>query len=307
MIGNDDADMTARGDSGSQTGAIVTRFAPSPTGGLHAGHALAAIESHDRARRAGGRFLLRIEDIDAGRSRPEHVAGILADLRWLGLAWDGEVVFQSARMPRYAAALDRLRGLGLVYPCFCTRADIAREVAASASAPHGVDGVVYPGTCRHLAADIAETRMGEPHAWRIAMARAVASAGPIDWHDEIAGRVVADPLAQGDVVLARKDAGTSYHLAVTLDDAAQGVTHIVRGLDLFAATHVHRLLQALLGLPVPVWRHHALLLGPDGQRLAKRNGAPTLAGLRAAGVDGRAFADDLRRGRHPIGFALANA
>ncbi len=307
MIGNDDADMTARGNVESQTGAVVTRFAPSPTGGLHAGHALAAIESHDRARRVGGRFLLRIEDIDAGRSRPEHVAGILADLRWLGLAWDGEVVFQSARMARYAAALDRLRGRELIYPCFCTRADIAREVAASASAPHGVDGVVYPGTCRHVPADVAAARMGEPHAWRIDMARAVARAGPLDWYDEIAGRVVADPLAQGDVVLARKDAGTSYHLAVTVDDAAQGVTHVVRGLDLFAATHVHRLLQALLALPVPVWRHHALLLGPDGQRLAKRNGAPTLAALRARGVDGCGFADAVRAGTLPIGFTMANA
>lgn len=307
MIGNDDADMTARGKAESQTGTVVTRFAPSPTGALHAGHALAAIESHDRARAAGGRWLLRIEDIDGGRSRPEHVAGILADLEWLGLHWDGEVLFQSARMALYRAALDRLRGMGLVYPCFCTRADIAREVAASASAPHGVDGVVYPGTCRAIPADVAAARLGEPHAWRIDMARAVDRVGPLDWVDELAGRGRADPLAQGDVVLARKDAGTSYHLAVTVDDAAQGVTHVVRGIDLFAATHVHRLLQALLDLPVPVWRHHPLLLGPDGQRLAKRNGAPTLAALRDAGVEGKAFADDLRARRLPIGFALANA
>ncbi|MGN7158293.1 tRNA glutamyl-Q(34) synthetase GluQRS [Sphingomonas sp. SAFR-052] len=291
----------------SQTGAVVTRFAPSPTGALHAGHALAAIESHDRARAAGGRWLLRIEDIDGGRSRPEHVAGILADLKWLGLYWDGEVVFQSARMALYRAALDGLRERGLVYPCFCTRADIAREVAASASAPHGVDGVVYPGTCRAIPADVAAARLGDPHAWRIDMARAVALAGPLEWVDELAGRVRADPLAQGDVVLARKDAGTSYHLAVTVDDAAQDVTHVVRGIDLFAATHVHRLLQALLDLPVPVWRHHPLLLGPDGRRLAKRNGAPTLAALRKEGVDGQRLADDLRAGRLPIGFALANA
>lgn len=307
MIGNDDADMTAQADRTSQTARVVTRFAPSPTGALHAGHALAAIAAHDRARVAGGRFLLRIEDIDAARSRPEHVAGILEDLRWLGLALDGEVVFQSARMASYHAGLDRLRRAGLVYPCFCTRADIAREVAASASAPHGVDGVVYPGTCRHLPPAVAAARLDEPHAWRIDMAGAVALAGPLDWQDEIAGRIVADPLAQGDVVLARKDAGTSYHLAVTIDDAAQGVSHVVRGIDLFAATHVHRLLQALLDLPVPVWRHHPLLLGPDGRRLAKRDGAPTLAAMRATGADGRALADDLRHGRHPIGFALANA
>ncbi|MGW8189743.1 tRNA glutamyl-Q(34) synthetase GluQRS [Sphingomonas hankookensis] len=291
----------------SQTGAVVTRFAPSPTGALHAGHAVAAIAAHDRARDAGGRFLLRIEDIDTGRTRPEHVAGILRDLEWLGLAWDGEVVFQSQRMARYADALDRLRARNLVYPCFCTRADIARELAESASAPHGVDGAVYPGTCRAIPPEVAAARLGEPHAWRIDMARAAALAGPLTWTDELAGLVVADPLAQGDVVLARKDAGTSYHLAVTVDDARQGVTHVVRGLDLFAATHIHRLLQALLDLPVPVWRHHPLLLGPDGQRLAKRNGAPTLAALRDGGVDGRAFADDLRAGRLPIGFALASA
>lgn len=307
MIGNDDGHMTARRDTQSQTGVVVTRFAPSPTGALHAGHAVAAIAAHDRARDAGGRFLLRIEDIDTGRSRPEHVAGILADLEWLGLRWDGEVVFQSQRMPRYAAALDRLRAMGLVYPCFCTRADIARELAASASAPHGVDGAVYPGTCRAIPAERAAARLDEPHAWRIDMARATALAGPLAWCDELAGMVHADPMAQGDVVLARKDAGTSYHLAVTVDDAAQGVTHVVRGIDLFAATHVHRLLQTLLDLPVPVWRHHPLLLGPDGQRLAKRNGAPTLAALRDSGVDGRGFADDLRNGRHPIGFALAKA
>lgn len=307
MIGNDDADMTARPVPPSQTGAAVTRFAPSPTGALHAGHALAAIESHDRARAAGGRWLLRIEDIDGGRSRAEHVAGILADLEWLGLQWDGDVVFQSSRMALYRAALDRLRAQGLVYPCFCTRADIAREVAASASAPHGVDGAVYPGTCRAIPPEVAAARLGAPHAWRIDMARAVALAGPLDWIDELAGRVRADPLPQGDVVLARKDAGTSYHLAVTVDDAAQGVTHVVRGIDLFAATHVHRLLQALFDLPVPVWRHHPLLLGPDGQRLAKRNGAPTLAALRDAGVDGRVLADDLRQGRLPTGFVLANA
>ena len=183
----------------------------------------------------------------------------------------------------------------------------AREVAASASAPHGVDGVVYPGTCRAIPADVAAARLGEPHAWRIDMARAVTLAGPLTWADEGAGMIRADPLAQGDVVLARKDAGTSYHLAVTVDDAAQGVTHVVRGVDLFAATHVHRLLQALLDLPVPAWRHHPLLLGPDGLRLAKRNGAPTLAAMRDGGVDGHGFADAVRAGRLPIGFALANA
>lgn len=280
------------------SGNVVTRFAPSPTGRLHLGHAFSAIAAHDRARAAGGRFLVRIENIDAGRSRPEHIAGILDDLAWLGLGWDGEVVFQSARLDRYAAALDRLKAMDLVYPCICTRADIA----AAASAPHGLEGLAYPGTCRGRAVDLKQ-----PHCWRLDMAAAIDCTGPLDWTDELAGRIAADPGAQGDVVLARKDAPSSYHLSVTVDDAAQGITHVVRGQDLFAATHVHRLLQALLGLPTPIWRHHPLLTGADGTRLAKRHGAPALADLRAAGVDGPALAMDLRAGRLPLGFGAANA
>ncbi|WP_315761802.1 tRNA glutamyl-Q(34) synthetase GluQRS [Sphingomonas sp. Y38-1Y] len=274
---------------------VTTRFAPSPTGALHLGHAWSAVQAHVRARDVGGRFLLRIEDIDGTRSRPEHVAGILADLDWLGLDWDGDVVFQSARLDRYTAALDRLRVMGLVYPCTCTRADIA----AAASAPHGPAGVVYPGTCRERAADLSQ-----PHCWRLDMAAAIAAAGPLVWTDEIAGTIAADPASHGDVVLARKDAPSSYHLSVTVDDAAQGITHIVRGRDLFEATHVHRLLQALLGLPTPIYRHHPLLAGADGTRLAKRHGAPSLANLRAAGMDGRALAMDLKRGRLPLGFGV---
>ena len=288
----------------------VTRFAPSPTGRLHLGHALSAIRAHDRARETGGRFLLRIEDIDGTRSREEHVAGILEDLRWLGLTWDGSVVRQSQRLARYDAALGELRAMGLLYPCFCTRAAIAREIAASASAPHqGPDGARYPGTCRHRPAAEAQARIarGEPHAWRLAMDDAAARTGTLTWHDHLAGARIADPGAFGDVVLARKDAPASYHLAVTVDDAAQGVTEGVRGVDLFPATDVHRLLQALLALPTPHYRHHPLLLGPDGERLAKRNGAPALAMLRAAGEDGRALADRLRQGRLPTGFAAANA
>ena len=271
---------------------VVTRFAPSPTGRLHLGHAASAITAHDLARAAGGRFVLRIEDIDGTRSRDEHVATILADLEWLGLRWDGAVVRQSQRLARYEHALATLRDRGLLYPCFCTRADVAREAAASLSAPHGPDGPLYPGTCRGL--DPAR-RPDAPHAWRIDMARAVAAAGRLDWHDATEGRVDADPLAAGDVILARKDAPASYHLAVTVDDAAQGVTDVVRGVDLFAATHVHRLLQALLGLPTPRYRHHPLLLDERGQRLAKRNGAPALAELREAGEDGTALAATLRR------------
>ncbi|SFP96029.1 glutamyl-Q tRNA(Asp) synthetase [Sphingomonas rubra] len=278
----------------------MTRFAPSPTGRLHAGHAFSAVRAHDFAASRGGRFLLRIEDIDQGRSRPEHVATILADLVWLGLDHEAPV-FQSARRERYAAALDTLRARGLVYRCFCTRA----EIAASQGAPHGGEPV-YPGTCRRLDAAEVAARADAPHCWRLDMAMAVALAGPLLWHDH-GHPVAAMPAAQGDVVLARKDAGTSYHLAVTVDDAAQGVSDVVRGIDLFAATHVHRLLQALLGLPTPAYHHHPLLLGPDGERLAKRHGAPTLAALREAGEDGRAFADALREGRLPTGFSTANA
>ncbi len=277
---------------------IRTRFAPSPTGRLHLGHAFSAIQAHDFARERGGEFLLRIEDIDGTRSRLEHVETILRDLEWLGLNWDGDVVFQSQRLPRYQAALDRLKAQGLLYPCFCTRADIA----ASTSAPHGPEGAVYPGTCRGLVMP----DLSRPHCWRLNMAKALAAAGgvPLTFDDAHRGVIAADPARHGDVVLARKDAPASYHLAVTVDDAAQGITDIVRGEDLLAATHVHRLLQVLLDLPVPRYHHHELLTGADGQRLAKRHNAPTLAVLREAGEDGQALADLLRRGQLPVGFGV---
>jgi glutamyl-Q tRNA(Asp) synthetase len=266
--------------------AVVTRFAPSPTGRLHAGHAFSALRAHDFARTRGGRFLLRIEDIDPGRSREEHVAGIEEDLRWLGLGWDGAVVRQSAR-------LDALGVEELLYPCFCTRTDIAN----AASAPHGPEGAVYPGICRALDPVTRAERMAhEPHAWRIAMDRAVAQAGPLTWHDATAGEVKADPMRFGDVVLARKDAPASYHLAVVVDDARQRVTDVMRGRDLFESTHVHRLLQALLGLSTPRYHHHPLLLDATGERLAKRRGSETLADLRERGVDPAEFAASLRRG-----------
>lgn len=288
--------MTDESRSTPTTDGVVTRFAPSPTGRLHLGHAASAIRAHDFARGAGGRFLLRIEDIDGTRSRPEHVATILEDLAWLGLAWDGPVVFQSERLELYAQGLERLKAIGLLYPCFCTRAEIA---AASLSAPHGPEPV-YPGTCRGLDPS---GRLHLPHAWRIDMAAAVARTGPLEWWDASAGEVACEALAAGDVVLARKDAPASYHLAVTVDDAAQGVTDVIRGVDLFAATHVHRLLQALLGLPTPRYRHHPLLVGAHGERLAKRHGAPTLAAMREAGEDGRRLADRLRA----TGFSANNA
>jgi len=276
------------------SGRVVTRFAPSPTGALHLGHAYSAVLAHD-AGQGGGR-LLRIEDIDAGRCRPEHVDAILADLRWLGLDWD-RLDFQSARAADHAAALATLRGRGLVYPCFCTRAEVA---AAAASAPHGPTPA-YPGTCRGLAAS---GRMHGPHAWRLDMAAATAALGPLWWED--AGvRVAADPRPQGDVVLGRKDAGTSYLLASAADDAADGVTLVVRGSDLREATHVQRLLQALMNWPVPAYHHHPLVTDEGGGRLAKRRGSPSLAAMRAAGADGRRLADALRSGRMPSGYRLA--
>ena len=276
---------------------VVTRFAPSPTGRLHLGHAYSALLAHDFARARGGSFLLRIEDIDPGRSRPDHIEGIVEDLSWLGIGWDGEMLLQSRRLPLYADALAALNRARLVYPCFCTRAAIAAEIAASASAPHGPDGPVYPGICRAVPEDEWARRMAnEPHAWRLDMAKAAARAGPLVWID--GGTMVeAAPARFGDVVLARKDAPTSYHLAVTLDDAAQGVTDIARGRDLYAATDVHRLLQALLDLPVPLYHHHKLLTGAAGQRLAKRDGAASLAALRESGADPRSLVSDLRMGR----------
>lgn len=280
---------------------MLTRFAPSPTGPLHLGHAYSAVIAHRAARVSGGRFVLRIDDIDGARSRDIWVDAALADLAWLGVDWDGAPLRQSDRLSHYAAALDTLRAMDLVYPCFCTRADIA----ASTAAPHGPAGALYPGTCRTLSAATRAARLAhDPHCWRLDTGRAAARAGPLDWDDSVHGPRRADPAAHGDVVLARKDAPASYHLASTLDDAAMGVTLVVRGADLIAATDVHRLLQALLGLPVPRYHHHALVCGADGRRLAKRDNAAALAALRAAGADGRALAQDLANDVLPIGYSL---
>ena len=274
----------------------MTRFAPSPNGSLHLGHAFSAIVAHDLAHERGGRFVVRIEDIDGARSRAALADEFRADLAWLGLAWD-EVAPQSARVASYAAAAERLRAMGLLYPCRCTRAAIA--AAATAKGP---DGPVYPGTCRGAAIGDA----GEV-AWRLDVAAALRRTGPLTWVDELRGEQAARPDLAGDVVLVRKDADTpaSYHLAATLDDAADGVTLVTRGMDLFAASHLHRLLQALLGLPVPTWHHHPLLLDADGSKLAKRRGSPSLADLRHAGEDGRALADALRECRLPAGVSLS--
>jgi glutamyl-Q tRNA(Asp) synthetase len=258
----------------------VTRFAPSPTGLLHLGHAHSALAGWRAARQACGRFLLRIEDIDRTRCRPEFTAAILEDLAWLGLAWDDAPRVQSQHMEDYRAALETLRARDLLYPCFCTRADIA----AASAAPHEPEAHIYPGTCRTLdeAARASRVATGAAYAWRLDVARALAETGPLGFV-ESGKPVVADPASQGDVVLARKDTPTSYHLAVTLDDALQGVTLVTRGVDLAASTHIHRLLQALLDLPVPEYRHHALRLDEAGKRYAKRDRALTLQALREAG------------------------
>ncbi|WP_373486635.1 tRNA glutamyl-Q(34) synthetase GluQRS [Blastomonas sp.] len=280
---------------------VRTRFAPSPNGALHLGHAWAALWAHDFARNHGGTFLLRIEDIDGTRVRADLVAAILDDVRWLGLDWDGDVLFQSARLQAYAAALATLQARDLVYPCFCTRSQI---VAAGAMPGH--DGLVYPGTCRALPLAQRARRMAfEAHCWRIDMGKAMALVGPLTWHDLAAGTQVARPELFGDVVLVRKDAPASYHLAVTVDDAHQAISHVVRGADLFAATHVQRLLQALLGLPTPDYLHHGLLIGADGRKLAKREAAPALAALRARGEDGAGLIEALRKNRLPSGILLA--
>ena len=277
---------------------ITTRFAPSPSGRLHLGHAYSAAIG----RAAGERFLLRIEDLDAGRCRPEFVAGIEEDLAWLGIEADAPPLFQSRRTEHYAAALDQLRHDGLVYPCFCTRADIA----ASLTAPHGDAGSAYPGTCRGLPDD-PERRSTTPHSWRLDSAAALARTGLPAWTEQDGRRFTAAPADIGDAILARKDAPASYHLACVVDDAATGVTLVVRGEDLRPSTPVQRLLQMLLGLPEPAYLHHALILHEDGRRLAKRDRAPTLAAMRAAGVDGERLAADLAQGRLPLGFRLSNA
>ncbi len=265
----------------------MTRFAPSPTGDLHLGHAYAALFARDRARRSDGRFLVRIEDIDAGRCREEFVERNLEDLRWLGLAWEEPVLRQSARLPAYAAALDRLRMLDVVYPCFCTRKAIQAEIKAAGGAPHadGTD-IGYLGTCRVLD-PVKRTELvkaGKSWALRLDSAKALRLTGTIDWVDRRFGRHRVAAENVGDVVIARKEFPVSYHLAVVVDDAAQGVTLVTRGEDLLPATHVHRVLQALLDLPVPEWWHHPLCRDASGRRLAKRAGDASIRALREKGL-----------------------
>jgi glutamyl-Q tRNA(Asp) synthetase len=281
----------------------VFRFAPSPNGYLHLGHALSALLNFQMARAVGGRFLLRVEDIDTTRCRPEFEASIYDDLAWLGIAWDGDVRRQSEHLDDYRTALRELEAQGLVYPTFESRAEIARLVAqreAEGPWPRDPDGApIYPGSGTRLSIDEVRTRLaaGEAFASRLDVARASKRAGALTWHETGAGaagetgRVGAAPEVWGDIVLARKDAPTSYHLAVVIDDALQGVTEVVRGRDLFWATSIHRLLQSLLGLPVPTYHHHRLMLDTDGRKLSKSTQATALRVLRKNGLD----ADDIRR------------
>ncbi|GAB4145210.1 MAG: tRNA glutamyl-Q(34) synthetase GluQRS [Sphingomonadales bacterium] len=270
---------------------FITRFAPSPTGRLHLGHGFSALLAFDAARAAGGRFLLRIEDIDRSRCRDRFIDAIVEDLAWLGLAWDQPVRRQSAHMKDYQCALDRLADAGLLYPCFCTRKDIEAEIANSPAAPHGPAGALYPGICKPLTAADRKARIaqGQAYALRLNVDAAIRHAlahhaWPRHWPEQGRGPIAAQPQLLGDVVLARKDVPTSYHLAVSVDDGLQGITDIIRGEDLFHATHVHVLLQALLDLPTPRYRHHPLLRDQGGERLAKRRGSETLADLRQAGI-----------------------
>jgi glutamyl-Q tRNA(Asp) synthetase len=280
---------------------IVTRFAPSPTGKLHLGHAYSAIVGSQQARESGGKFLLRIEDLDHTRSRPESVEGIIEDLNWLGLGWDEPVLVQSGRAAAYSQALTKLRELGLAYPCFCTRSDIAAALAA----PHGPTAG-YPGTCRGLP-DVPDRRASTPHSWRLDAAKALALTGPPSWSEADGRRFNSTQSDFDDAILARKDAPAAYHLACVVDDAETGVTLVTRGADLRASTPIQRLLQILLERPEPIYLHHPLVAFSDGRRLAKRDRAPTLAAMREAGADGRALAAELGRGKLPLGFSFIEA
>jgi glutamyl-Q tRNA(Asp) synthetase len=266
---------------------IRTRFAPSPTGRLHLGHALAARVAHDLARsQPGGAFLLRFEDIDTPRVRSGFYQNIEEDLTWLGLQWDENPLRQTDRADAYQAALDRLREMDVIYPCFCTRGEIQREWQAMGGAPHGPEGPPYPATCARLSASEQRDKLaaGIPHAWRLDAHKAAELAGPLTFHDLRFGKIHVDPALMGHVVLARKDIGISYHLAVVVDDAFQQITHVTRGEDLLPSTHVHRLLQTLLELPAPAYLHHELVLDAQGNRLAKRNDALSIGALRESGM-----------------------
>lgn len=258
---------------------IRARFAPSPTGRLHLGHAYAALCAW-RSAEPDGVCLLRIEDIDPDRCRPQYEQGIYDDLAWLGLTWPTPVRRQSEHFDDYRAALDRLVAMGVTYPCFCSRQDVQRAATA-----HGPEGAIYPGTCRGLDPALRAERIarGDAHAWRLDVARGAAMTGPLFWDERDEGRIAVDPTIGGDPIIARRDVPTSYHLSVTVDDHLQAITLVPRGRDLFLATHVQRMLQALLGYDAPCYAHHALVLDANGQKLSKRDRSTALADLRADG------------------------
>ena len=272
---------------------MLTRFAPSPTGRLHLGHAYAALVAQELADRNRGTCLLRFEDIDHTRIQPEYYTFIEEDLRWLGLTWEGAAMRQSGRLGHYTHALEQLRDRGMIYPCFCNRRAIADEIARMTNAPHGPEGALYPGTCRNLDPSERTTRIdqGHPHAWRLDSARAAETCGELTFQDLLGGTRPVLPGELGDVVLARRDIATSYHLAVVVDDAEQGITLITRGEDLLASTHVHRLLQVLLEYPEPRYLHHELIRDETGKRLATRDHALSLANLRESGMSAEAVLD----------------
>jgi len=280
---------------------IVTRFAPSPSGRLHLGHAYSAAIGHGQARESGGKFRLRIEDLDQTRCRPQFVDGIFEDLRWLGLDWDDPVLVQSERTDAYEDALEDLKARGLVFACFCTRADIAQSLTA----PHGDAATSYPGTCRSLPDD-PEHRATTPHCWRLNSAKALDEVGLPSWREDDGRPFSAEASDIGDAILARKDAPASYHLSCVVDDAESGVTMVVRGADLRPSTPIQRLLQMLLGLPEPTYLHHPLVTHEDGRRLAKRDSAPTLVAMRERRVDGPALVAELLDGKLPLGFAFSD-
>ncbi len=277
---------------------VITRFAPTPSGELHVGHVLAAWQARRLADLHGGRCMLRIEDIDTQRTRnPQWIAGIYEDLKWLGIHFDGDVMVQSRRMEVYAAALEKLRNLGLLYPCFCTRAEIRAEWDSVARAPHTGEHRRYSGRCRNLPTDrVAELlQRGVPHAWRINMRRVEDIIGCPQWEDLRLGVRRCVPSACEDAILARKDTPTSYHLAVVVDDAAQLVNVVTRGADLLEFTPLQRALQAVLGLPAPIYAHHLLLRGKEGRRLTKRDGSCSVRSLRQRGVTPRELLAALKR------------
>ena len=260
---------------------MVTRFAPSPTGELHLGHAYAAKVAHDLARKSGGRFLLRHEDIDSSRVREEYFLKIEEDLQWLGLDWDGEILRQSSRQAAYSEALGKLKEMDMVYPCFCTR----RDIQAALSAPHGNETAIYPGNCRGISIDEAEQRIasGAAHSWRLDAGKAAQTHGRLSFDDLRFGKISVELSVNGDAVLARKDIGIAYHLAVVVDDEFQKITHVTRGDDLLGATHIHRQLQAILSFQEPIYLHHACVCGENGKRLAKRDDARSIRSLRDEG------------------------